>query len=338
MTQEKKTIIAGIRPTGQLHLGHYIGSLQNWVRLQDQYTQYVLLADMQALTDNFANPQKVRDNILEVGLDLLAAGIDPKKSTLYIQSMIPQTAELAVIYMNLVTVNRLRRNPTVKTEIQQKGFEENVPVGFLVYPIHQAADISIIKANLVPAGEDQLPMIEQSNEIVRAFNRIYQTTVLLEAEGLLSHMPRLPGTDGKAKMGKSLGNAIFLADEPDVVASKIMSMYTDPGHVRASDPGKIEGNVAFSYLDAFDPDKAHVATLKEQYQRGGLGDVAVKKYLIEVLNTLLTPIRTKRKELAKDPAAVMRILFEGTQKARAVAQNTMSEVHHAMRLDYESTK
>lgn len=336
MAQQKKVILTGDRPTGPLHLGHYIGSLKNRVLLQDMYTQYVLLADMQALTDNFDNPQKIRENILNVVLDYLAVGIDPKKSTLFIQSMIPQIAELAIIYLNLVTVNRLRRNPTVKAEIQQKGFEENLPAGFLIYPVHQAADITVVKGTLVPVGDDQLPMIEQMNEIVRVFNRTYQTNVLVEAEAMLSHASRLPGLDGKAKMSKSLGNAIFLCDEPDLVAQKVMSMYTDPDHVRASDPGKIEGNMVFTYLDAFDTNKEQVALLKEQYKHGGLGDVKVKKYLIEVLDELLTPIRERRKMFAQDKRAVMQVLFDGTEKTRAVAEDTMKQVREAMRLDYQS--
>lgn len=336
MTQTKKIILTGDRPTGPLHLGHYIGSLKNRVLLQETYTQYILLADMQALTDNYDNPQKVRQNILNVALDYLAVGIDPQKSTIFIQSMIPQIAELAIIYLNLVTVNRLRRNPTVKAEIQQKGFEENLPAGFLMYPVHQAADITIVKGNLVPVGEDQLPMIEQTNEIVRSFNRIYHTNTLVEAEAMLSHAARLPGIDGKEKMGKSLGNAIFLSDEPDVLAQKVMSMYTDPNHLRASDPGKIEGNTVFTYLDAFDPNKEYVASLKEQYTKGGLGDVKVKKYLIEVLNNLLTPIRERRHVFAQDPKAVMNILFDGSEKVRTVAEQTMNEVRMAMKLDYKS--
>lgn len=331
---QKKVVLTGDRPTGPLHIGHYIGSLANRVKTQELCTQYILIADMQALTDNYENPQKVRENILQVALDYLAVGIDPQKSTIFIQSMIPQIAELAIIYLNLVTINRLKRNPTVKNEIQQKGFGENVPAGFLIYPVHQAADITVVKGTLVPAGEDQMPIIEQANEIVRTFNRMYKTSVLQEAEVMVSHASRLPGIDGKAKMGKSLGNAIYLSDPADIVSKKVMSMYTDPDHLRASDPGKIEGNVVFTYLDAFDPDKEKVEEMKEHYKRGGLGDVVVKKRLIEILNTMLNPMRTRRAELAKDPEAVMKILFEGTERTRTVAENTMKEVKKAMCLDY----
>jgi tryptophanyl-tRNA synthetase len=331
---EKKVILTGVRPTGQLHLGHYSGALINWVNLQDTYKQYVLLADMQALTDNYENPRKVHDNILEVALDLLAVGIDPKKSTIFIQSMIPQIAELAVIYLNLVTVSRLRRNPTVKAEIQMRGFGESIPAGFLVYPIHQAADITVVKGTVVPAGDDQLPMLEQTNEIVRSFNRIYNCDVLKEAEAIVSAVPRLPGTDGKTKMSKSLANAIFLADSADEVSKKVMSMYTDKDHVRATDPGKLEGNVVFMYLDYFDQDKAELEKMKDHYQRGGLGDVVVKRRLIEVLNNLLEPIRNARQQFARDPQAVMNIIFEGTEQARAVAEQTMKEVRKVMFLNY----
>lgn len=334
MSTEKKIILTGDRPTGPLHLGHYVGSLVNRVKLQYECTQYLIIPDVQALTDNYDNPQKVRDNVLQVMLDYLAVGIDPKRSTIFLQSMIPQIAELAIFYLNLVPVNRLKRNPTVKTEIQDKKFGESVPTGFLIYPVHQAADITVVKANLVPVGADQLPMIEQTNEIVRSFNRIYKTDILVEAEALLSHASRLPGIDGKAKMGKSLGNAIFLCDPADVVAKKVMSMYTDPDHIRVTDPGKVEGNTVFTYLDIFDHDKAAVAQLKEQYQKGGLGDVVLKKRLIEVLNTLLEPIRTRRAQLAQDPAAVMKILFEGTSKTRDVAAATMREVKQVMCLNY----
>jgi tryptophanyl-tRNA synthetase len=331
---QKKVVLTGDRPTGPLHIGHYIGSLANRVKTQELCTQYILIADMQALTDNYENPQKVRDNILQVALDYLAVGIDPQKSTIFIQSMIPQIAELAIIYLNLVTINRLKRNPTVKNEIQQKGFGENVPAGFLIYPVHQAADITVVKGTLVPAGEDQMPIIEQANEIVRTFNRMYKTSVLREAEVMVSHAARLPGLDGKAKMSKSLGNAIFICDPADVVAKKVMSMYTDPDHLKASDPGKVDGNVVFTYLDAFDPDKEKVEEMKEHYKRGGLGDVVVKKRLIEILNTMLDPMRTRRAEFAKDPEAVMKILFEGTERTRTVAENTMKEVKKAMCLDY----
>ncbi len=331
---KKEIILTGDRPTGPLHLGHYVGSLKNRVHLQDEHQQYVMLADLQAMTDNVDNPAKVRENLLEVAYDYLSVGIDPRKTTIFIQSQIPQIAELAILYLNLVTVNRLRRNPTVKTEIDQKGYGENLTAGFLMYPVHQAADITIVKATLVPVGEDQLPMIEQTNEIVRRFNFLYKTEVLQEVKAVIAKVSRLPGIDGKAKMGKSLGNAIFLSDTADVVAQKVMSMYTDPDHLRVEDPGKIEGNTVFTYLDAFDPETHTVAQLKEQYQQGGLGDVKVKRRLIEVLNATLDPIRERRQEVARDPGAVMKILFEGSQATREVAAETLREVIHALQLDY----
>jgi tryptophanyl-tRNA synthetase len=335
MMEQGKTILTGVRPTGPLHVGHYIGALENWVILQHSHQQFVEIADMQALTDNYDNPQKVRANVLEVALDFLACGINPEKSTIFIQSMVPEIAELAIIYLNLVTVARLKRNPTVKAEIKQKGFGENVPAGFLIYPVHQAADITVVKGTLVPVGDDQLPMIEQTNEIVKMFNRLYACDVLEQAEAMVSHTPRLPGIDGKAKMSKSLGNAMYLSDSADEISKKVMSMYTDPNHVRASDPGKIEGNVVFTYLDAFDLDKKEVEALKDHYRQGGLGDVVVKKRLIEVLNTVLEPIRLRRIDYAKDPSSVMKIIFEGTQKIRVIAQATMAEVRASMFLDYK---
>jgi tryptophanyl-tRNA synthetase len=292
-----------------------------------------MLADVQALTDNFEDPAKVHKNVLEVALDYLSIGIDPHKSTIFIQSMIPEIAELTVFYLNLVTVNRLMRNPTVKTEIKQKQLGETVSAGFLMYPVSQAADITIVKGTLVPVGDDQLPMIEQTNELVRHFNRIYGD-VFPEAKALISHVPRLPGIDGKAKMSKSLGNAIYLSDAADIVTKKVMSMYTDAGHIHVADPGKVEGNVVFDYLDVFDPDKQAVAELKEHYQRGGLGDVALKKRLIGLLNDFLEPIRVRRAQLAQDPQEVMRVVLAGTAKVRGVAQGTMQEVRKAMKLDY----
>lgn len=333
MAQEP-IVLTGDRPTGPLHLGHYVGSLANRVTLQDTYKQYVMIADMQALTDNYDNPQKVRDNVLEVALDYLAVGIDPKKTTFFIQSMIPQIAELAIIYLNFVTLSRLRRNPTVKTEIQQRGFGENIPAGFLIYPVHQAADITCVKGSLIPVGEDQLPIIEQTNEIIRSFNRIYNTDVLVEAKPLISSASRLPGIDGKAKMSKSLGNAIFLSDDADQVAKKVMQMYTDPNHIRVEDPGKVEGNMVFAYLDIFDPNKDEVAKLKEHYQQGGLGDVVLKRRLIEVLNNFLTPIRERRVQLAKDKDQVMKMLLDGSIAVHEVAAHTMAQVRKAMKLDY----
>jgi len=331
----KEIVLTGDRPTGPLHLGHYVGSLQQRLILQEKYKQYIMLADIQALTDNFEHPEKVRENVLQVALDYLSIGIDPNKSTIFIQSLIPQIAELTIFFLNLVTVSRLKRNPTVKEEIKQKNFGERLPAGFLTYPVSQAADITIVKGSIVPVGADQLPMIEQTNEIIRSFNRIYKK-VFPEAEALISAVSRLPGTDGKAKMSKSLGNAIFLSDSDDIVVQKVMSMYTDPAHIHVGDPGKIEGNVVFIYLDIFDPNKQEVTQMKEHYSRGGLGDVIVKKRLIEVLNSFLDPIRARRNIFAQDPQAVMEIVFEGTQKTGAVAEKTMQEVREAMHLDYES--
>lgn len=332
--KKQEVVLTGDRPTGPLHLGHYVGSLLNRVKLQDLYKQYVMIADVQALTDNASNPQKVRDNVLQVALDYLAVGIDPSKTTIFIQSMIPEIAELTVFYLNLVTVNRLKRNPTVKAEIQQKGFGESLPAGFFVYPVSQAADITIVKATLVPVGQDQQPMIEQTNEIVRTFNRTYATDVLKETKALIPKVSRLVGLDGQAKMSKSLNNAIFLKDDPDTLKKRVMSMYTDPGHIRVEDPGKVEGNVVFTYLDAFDSDTAKVQELKDHYQRGGLGDVKIKKYLFEVLNEMLAPIRERRAEFEKDSGEVMRMLLEGTQKTREVAAQTMREVKEVLKLHY----
>jgi len=332
--KKQEIVLTGDRPSGPLHIGHYVGSLQNRVRLQNEYKQYVMIADVQALTDNFENPTKVRDNVMEVMLDYLAVGIDPTKTTIFIQSMIPEIAELTVFYLNLVTVSRLMRNPTVKTEIKARGFEESIPAGFLMYPISQAADITIVKGTLVPVGEDQVPVIEQTNEIIRSFNRTYQTNLFPEAQPLISKVARLVGLDGQAKMSKSQGNAIFLSDSPEVLKQRVMSMYTDPNHIRVQDPGQIEGNVVFTYLDAFDHDTAHVSELKAQYQRGGLGDVKLKMYLLEVLNNILAPIRSKRAEYSADRAEVMRILMEGTSKVQEVAAQTMAEVKHALKLDY----
>lgn len=329
-----KIILTGDRPSGPLHLGHYLGSLLNRVELQHNYKQYVMIADIQALTDNYDNPKKVHDNVYQVMLDYLAVGIDPAKTTIFLQSQIPQIAELAVFYLNFVTVNRLKRNPTVKNEIQQKGYGENVTAGFLTYPVHQVADITIMKADLVPVGEDQLPMIEQAHEIVRAFNRTYNCNVLVEPQALLAPVSRLVGIDGQAKMSKSLGNAIFLSDSVDDVAQKVMKMYTDANHIRVTDPGKIEGNVVFTYLDIFDKYKTEVAELKAHYQRGGLGDVTIKKRLITVLNDTLEPIRKRRAEFAQDPAAVMNILKEGTRVAQDVAEQTMEDVRKVMHLVY----
>lgn len=327
-------VLTGDRPTGPLHMGHYVGSLANRIELQNKYQQYVMVADLQALTDNIDNPQKVHDNVVQVGLDYLACGIDPNKTTFFIQSLIPQIAELTILYLNLVTVSRLKRNPTVKNEIQQKGYKEDLTAGFLMYPIHQVADITVVKANLVPVGDDQLPMIEQAHEIVRNFNRIYQTNALVEPQALISKTSRLVGTDGKAKMSKSMGNAIYLSDSADAVAKKVMSMYTDPLHVKVSDPGRVEGNAVFTYLDVFDPNKEEVQSLKDHYSKGGLGDVVLKRRLIDILNNFLEPIRIKRSQLAKDPAYVMDVLKSGSEVVRQVAEKTMSDVRHAVKLNY----
>lgn len=334
MKHKNDIVLTGDRPTGPLHLGHYVGSLLNRVTLQNEYTQYVMIADIQALTDNADNPEKVRENVLEVMLDYLAVGIDPKKTTFFIQSMIPEIAELTVLYLNLVTVSRLQRNPTVKHEMQQKGYGQSVPAGFLMYPVSQAADITFAKATLIPVGEDQLPMIEQTNEIVRSFNRMYGKEIFKEVKALTSQTGRLPGTDGKAKMGKSLGNAIFLSDDEQTLKKKVMSMYTDPNHIRVEDPGQVEGNMVFEYLDVFDTNKEKVSELKQQYRQGGLGDVKLKMYLFEVLNQLLTPIRTKRAKLAENKDEVLKILLKGTKKVSKVAAKTMEEVRQVMCLNY----
>jgi len=327
-----RTILTGDRPTGPLHLGHYVGSLQSRVELQREHATYVLIADLQALTDHAEQPDLIRRSILEVTLDYLAVGIDPTVATIVVQSGVPELAELTVYLLNLVSVARLGRNPTVKDEMRQRGFDADVPAGFLVYPVSQAADITAFKADLVPVGEDQLPMIEQTVEIVRRFNRLYGP-VLVEPVALVGKHARLPGTDGQSKMGKSLGNAIALSDPSDVVARKVMGMYTDPGHLRAELPGTVEGNPVFSYLDAFDPDPAAVEALKQHYRAGGFGDVALKRRLIEVLEVFLAPIRARRADFAEDPDAVVGILREGTARGRAVVQQTSREVRRALRLD-----
>lgn len=331
----KKTIVlTGDRPTGHLHLGHFVGSLVNRIKLQHDYDQYIMIADMQALTDNAENPDKVRKNVLEVALDYLAVGLKPELNTIFIQSLVPELAELTMYFLNLVTLARLQRNPTVKDEIKQKGFDNNVPAGFLVYPVSQAADITAFKARLVPVGEDQLPMIEQTNELVRRFNNVYGGNTLVECEALVSDIVRLPGTDGKAKMGKSLDNAIYLSDSPEVIKKKIMKMFTDPNHLRVEDPGRVEGNPVFSYLDAFDPDKQGLDELKAHYRKGGLGDVVIKKRLNDVLQDVLAPIRERRQEFEKNPGDVMEILRQGSVKAQLLAAQTLAEVRKTMRLDY----
>lgn len=343
-----RIILTGDRPTGRLHLGHYVGSLKRRVELQNsgEYDKmFVFIADAQALTDNADNPEKVRQNIIEVALDYLACGLNPEKVTLFIQSQIPELAELTTYFMNLVTVSRLQRNPTVKTEIQMRNFEASIPVGFFCYPISQAADIAAFKATTVPAGEDQEPMLEQTREIVKRFNGIYGET-LIEPKILLPENQvcmRLPGTDGKAKMSKSLGNCIYLSDSEKEVQAKVRSMYTDPTHIKISDPGKIEGNTVFTYLDAFCrpehfehylPEYPNLDELKAHYQRGGLGDVKVKKFLNAILEELLAPIRARRKEAEQDIPEVYDILKRGSMQAREVAAQTLSEVRRAMKIDY----
>ncbi len=329
-----KTILTGDRPTGPLHIGHYVGSLKKRVELQHAYRQYVLIADMQALTDNAGNPKKVRDNVLEVALDYLAVGLDPALNVIVVQSLVPELAELTMYYLNIVTLARLKRNPTVKDEMKQKGFGEDVPAGFLTYPVSQAADITAFRARYVPVGQDQLPMIEQTNEIVDKFNSLYGGEALLRCEPLLSAVTRLPGTDGQGKMGKSTDNAVFLKDDEDTLRRKIRQMYTDPLHLKASDPGHVDGNPVFAYLDAFDPDKAGLEELKEHYKKGGLGDVKVKERLFEALNRELASIRARRREFEKDPAEVLNMLKKGSLKAREITSVTLGAVRAALLLDY----
>ena len=345
---KEKIILTGDRPTGRLHIGHYVGSLKRRVELQNSglYDKTVIfIADAQALTDNIENPEKVRQNVIEVALDYMAVGLDPMKSTIFIQSQIPELCELTFYYMDLVTVSRLQRNPTVKTEIQMRNFETSIPVGFFTYPISQAADITAFKATTVPVGEDQEPMIEQTREIVRRFNHIYGDT-LVEPEILLPDNAaclRLPGTDGKAKMSKSLGNCIYLSDTADEVEKKVKSMYTDPTHLKVSDPGKLEGNTVFTYLDAFCkpehfgrylPDYPNLDELKAHYTRGGLGDMKVKKFLAAIMQEELTPIRERRKEFEKDIPAIYDMLRKGCETARATATATLDEVRKAMKINY----
>lgn len=334
----KEILLTGDRPTGRLHIGHYIGSLKNRVKLQNsgKYDPYIMIADTQALTDNARNPEKIRNSLIQVALDYLAVGLDPNKSTIYVQSQIPALFELTAYYMDLVTVARLERNPTVKTEIKQKDFKDSIPVGFLNYPVSQAADITAFKATIIPVGDDQEPMLEQTREIVRTFNRVYNTDILVEPKGYFppKGQGRLPGLDGNAKMSKSLGNAIYLADDAKTVQKKVMSMYTDPNHIHVEDPGKIEGNTVFTYLDVFDPDKDKVAELKEEYQKGGLGDVKIKRYLNKVLEAELAPIRERREKFAQDEDAVYEMLLEGSKKANKVANETLQQVRDAIGLNY----
>ena len=333
----KEIILTGDRPTGKLHVGHYIGSLKKRVSMQNsgKYDSYIMIADQQALTDNARDPEKIKNSLIQVALDYLAVGLDPKKSTIFVQSQIPALAELNLYYLNLVTVSRLERNPTVKAELQQKHFERSIPAGFFTYPVSQAADITAFKANLVPVGDDQEPMLEQTREIVRTFNSIYGE-VLVEPQGVFAPKGsgRLPGLDGNAKMSKSLNNAIYLSDDADTLRKKVMSMYTDPNHIHVEDPGKVEGNMVFTYLDIFDKDKDKVAELKEQYRAGGLGDVKIKRYLNEVLEAELGPIRARREEFAKDIPAVYAMLKEGSEKANEVANKTLEEVRRAIGVNY----
>lgn len=343
-----KIILTGDRPTGRLHVGHYVGSLKRRVELQNsgEYDKiFIMIADAQALTDNADNPEKVRQNVIEVALDYMACGLDPAKSTLFVQSQIAELCELSFYYMNLVTVSRLQRNPTVKSEIQMRNFETSIPVGFFTYPISQAADITAFKATTVPVGEDQSPMIEQTREIVHKFNSVYGET-LVEPQILLPDNAaclRLPGTDGKAKMSKSLGNCIYLAEDPKDIKKKVMSMFTDPNHIRIEDPGSLEGNTVFTYLDAFCndahfeeylPDYKNLDELKAHYQRGGLGDVKVKKFLNNVLQEELEPIRKRREELQKDIPYIYEVLKKGSDTARETAAQTLHEVRDAMRINY----
>ncbi|MCI1230885.1 MAG: tryptophan--tRNA ligase [Lactobacillus delbrueckii] len=334
----KEIILTGDRPTGKLHIGHYIGSLKNRVMLQNtgKYDSYIMIADTQALTDNARNPEKIRNSLIEVALDYLAVGLDPEKSTIFVQSQIPALFELTTDYMDLVTLSRLERNPTVKTEIKQKGFGDSLPVGFLTYPVAQAADITAFKATLVPVGDDQEPMLEQTREIVRSFNRTYNVDVLVEPKGYFppKGQGRLPGLDGNAKMSKSLGNCIYLSDDAETVKKKVMSMYTDPNHIHVEDPGQVEGNTVFTYLDVFDPDKDKVAQLKEDYQKGGLGDVKIKRYLNKVLEAELAPIRERRQKYAENLDAVYDMLYQGSQKANQVADQTLQEVRDAIGFNY----
>lgn len=329
----KKRILTGDRPTGKLHLGHYVGSLQNRVKLQDEYEQFVMVADVQALTDNFENPQKIRDSVRGLVVDYVSVGIDPTKTTIFIQSLIPEIAELTVFYLNLVTLDRVLRNPTVKDEIKQKGFEKSLPAGFAVYPVSQAADITFCEAALVPVGQDQVPMIEQTREIVRKFNSLYGET-LIEPEALVGNVARLPGTDGKAKMSKSLGNCIYLSDDPQTVEKMVMGMYTDPTRLHPTDPGNPEGNPVFIYHDAFNPNKEEVSEFKRRYREGTVGDVEVKRRLVEVLNEVLAPIREKRSEIEGDDERIDAIIRDGVAKTREVAAETMIKVRKAMKIDY----
>lgn len=337
MEKKKQVVLTGDRPTGKLHIGHYVGSLKKRVEMQNtgNYQMYVMIADQQALTDNARDPEKIRNSLIQVALDYLAVGLDPTKTTIFVQSQIPALSELNLYYLNLVTVSRLERNPTVKAEIKQKNFERSIPAGFFTYPVSQAADITAFKANLVPVGDDQEPMLEQTRELVRSFNSIYGN-VLVEPEGVFPPQGegRIPGLDGNAKMSKSLGNTIYLSDDEDTLYKKVMSVYTDPNHIHVEDPGNIEGNIVFTYLDIFGKDKATIQDLKDHYTRGGLGDVKLKKYLFEVLNDVLKPIRERRIEYSKNIPAVYEMLHEGCRKANKVAAQTLNEVKQVMGINY----
>ena len=329
---DRKIALTGDRPTGCLHLGHYIGTLKNRVALQREYDQYVMIADVQALTDYFSNPSRIQESLLEVVADYLSVGIDPNISTIFVQSQISALPELMMYYMNLVTTSRLERNPTVKNEIQQKGYGETIPVGFFCYPVSQAADITAFKAEVIPVGEDQLPLIELCNEVVRRFNRTYNTNCLKEAKACLSKTSRLVGIDGKAKASKSLNNAIFLSDSAEIVKKKVWSMYTDPNHIKVSDPGRVEGNVVFAYLDAFYDEKNEIEELKAKYRKGGLGDTVLKSLLNDVLQKMLLPIREKRATLQKKD--LLEIILEGSKKAAIIASQTLREVRDAIGVNY----
>ena len=333
---KKENLLTGDRPTGKLHIGHYIGSLKKRVEIQDQFNNFIMIADQQALTDNAKNPEKIQNSLIEVILDYLSVGIDPIKSNIFVQSQIPELSELTMHYLNLVSVSRLKRNPTVKNEMKEKNFGDSVPTGFFIYPVSQAADITAFKASIVPVGEDQIPMIEQTNEIVKTFNNTYKQNVLKRAKALLPKkgMGRLPGIDGKAKMSKSLNNAIYLSDSPDIIRQKVMSMYTDPNHIRVTDPGRIEDNTVFTYLDAFCKDKKYLAEMKEHYKAGGLGDVKVKKYLNEIIQAELEPIRNRRNQYKNNLDYIYEILKDGSNQARLIASQTLHEVRDAMGINY----
>ena len=333
---KKENLLTGDRPTGKLHIGHYIGSLKKRVKIQDQFNNFIMIADQQALTDNAKNPKKIQNSLIEVILDYLSVGIDPIKSNIFVQSQIPELSELTMHYLNLVSVSRLKRNPTVKNEMKEKNFGDNVPTGFFIYPVSQAADITAFKASIIPVGEDQIPMIEQTNEIVKTFNNTYKQNVLKRAKALLPEkgMGRLPGIDGKAKMSKSLNNAIYLSDSPDIIRQKVMSMYTDPNHIRVTDPGRIEDNTVFTYLDAFCKDKKYLTEMKEHYKAGGLGDVKVKKYLNEIIQAELEPIRNRRNQYQNNLDYIYEILKDGSNQARLIASQTLHEVRDAMGINY----